>query len=523
MFKYISLTLALIPGLAFTNHQSAHSDYKEIERAPRVAESSSMPASRSYAIGVLPSNQAEPKKEDESDRESKQPEPLPQKAGWWLVVGQRPNKGIAFYKQRAEAIVAGALEYCEFLKSEEANKIAQQIKGDLEDIALFEAAECGDIEAVKALKGENSSIGTCDKRTQYLNIAKHIERERDFAERPSSLTAEFYHEMRNFVSGFDLETRIAARGDKELLETLMAHGKKHGNQCFWAARELKPEMVDLDAEINSLGIATFAQSEHQRVHNDAIGNTPLAEFIRFGKTQKWNRLATAAVAGHVDVVDLLLSAWLPAQHSFYQLSEILVALENLVMYSNTAKTDLVNPLLNSVGINQKPKCENYPIIARKLLKIYFGLQDDISREHLQLDKQEKELFEKALPIASPEICQLIIESFADKINSSADVAFSFAWENHLEKACVLLSAQAHPESLVYKAKSKLLEWLPQAGRELILSRLKRYVREHYNAHQQETNHELEIYLPSALSNIVNDHLLFMPVEMKERILAIPEE
>ncbi len=465
--KHLFFTLLLIPGLAFATQHPAQDfgqkpnsgsdmeldakegDRKNNEDAFRIQEGdSSVPASRSYAIGESPAN-AQINQTQLTEIEH-------------LI---RPNNGAAYYMQRAEAMIANAKELMglkgvkDELQPETRAKDAEEDKSSsnapptlysifdaqaklqrklyfiaqnpsesrLQDLfakkhivtALFEAIDQGDIAAVRKLickvhnthfsrqlfgsnsEWKNGDITSRDKRQIFLNLSHDIANAGKDSQLPRLVkpNIETFCQQLREKNGFTALMRASMRGDKDMVAMLL----KAQPESITDSTMLSPWMVDQTAKINYRNIAMQFAKDCWRVGagraNKADPMTTISDLSTifydyyYPFSLELNALALASLGGHSDVFDLLLEELLNvnapdyAVASYYDVRRqaMVNALQVLSCFSNVADTKEGKRLFKELGIISHTT-KDYPFIARKLIKAIIKAKpcDDILR---RLDKK----------------------------------------------------------------------------------------------------------------------------------------
>ncbi len=533
--KQLILTLLLIPGLASATQQPAQDfgqvpnsisdadlDYKENEYQEdekksfqSLESSSSVLASRSYAIGEMPSN-TQNSETNSSDAKS---------------ASDRPTYSPEYYEQRVDALLA---ETKKFLKQWAHKGLYIEVSTALEHIAivksamtLFEAVDHGDIEFVRA----HIADSFFDVRSVLLNFNHRIAKLDDAMAAKRIIISLSHLVFAN--EGITPLMRASARGDTKMVTMLLTDdqyipgGKKQSKTITFG-----PWMVDPIVEVNMKDICRSLQKNRsgeiypgtrmklRELLEDLDFRQPFIElFIYF------DDLTFAVIGGHEEVVDLFL-VHEAAQPS---MARIITVLKTLSIFSNVAHLPAAQPLFKNLGIPDRPQIEKYPSIARKLVKA-LGIKFNPARgEYIEKYRVRDQYVDSYARDQIGDICKEIMcraslavaLAIADELSLKPGKA---EWGNTCgilvntsksgEKLGLILSMDAHPESLTFQLGMGMLSHVEKNP--TLLANLKRYIETNYYINRAVNNH----LLPD-LSPIVADYIYpRMPAEYVRYIMAL---
>ncbi len=286
-------------------------------------------------------------------------------------------------------------------------------------------------------------------------------------------------------------------------------------------------------------------------------------------------LSQAIISGHIEIVDALLNALIrldnmilvTEQTNFYfnQANAILpyiralldVLLDCSAFANSSAKCQkAATVFFKHIGLKNTPQYENYPIIARKLVRSFIhvaqmaeqywwpqkckqwelhanGSPCDVNFLYSRnpLTENLDSLLHRAMRYGSPEIFQIIADEMADikrdprngVHQAPADQQQYYQlelWARQSvngEKLGTLLSIDAHAESAPYMLAMGMLSHVEANPR--LLSRLKKYVRK-YQKVDALINAQVDKHLLPVLASCVAHYVHHMPVEAQEYILNL---
>ncbi len=527
--KQLILTLLLIPGLTFATQQTAQdfdlgsdsdseieiehkeNESQDAEKTLPLESDSSVPAPRSDAVGSQVINEV-----------------------------SHSQNNAAYYEQRAAAITADTERILKNIVADD-NSLALKIARALErisevkpEIAIFEAIDKGDIEYVRTHL--QNGVIIFDKRSLFLNFIYHISEAKD-----KTAAGEIIDTLCGFLNrngGFTPIKRAAARGDKQMVLMLLDK-----DQCKRTNIIPYKWMFDPSAEVDlNVLYKPLTQGFCQKsliskpktklamlIENSSQGDITLRPPLNV-LLMSLSELFFAAISGNTEIVDLLLVC----ESSAIDRCNILNTLLSVSVYSNVAQLPMARALFKNLGISNRPLYENYPTIARKLvraLKTNFPpsriawinrMGDDISTTYSW--KEVVTIAQSIMPFGSIELSLAI----ADELSTIADEAewinerndgfeYLVQCSKNAEKLGLILSMDNHPQSLTYQLGMGMLSHVEKNP--TLLANLKRYIEGNAYINNAVNNH-----LPSDLSPIVADYVSpRLPNEYIRYIMALENQ
>ncbi len=530
------LTLLLIPGLIFATQHPAQdfgqvpdsisntdsdykeNEYKEDEKVLPIESNSSVPASRSYAIGEMPSNT--------QNNETNSPDA---KSG-----SDRPTYSPEYYEQRVDALLA---ETKKFLKQWANKGLYIEVSTALEhisivknSIALFEAIDHGDIEYVRT----HIANSFFDARSVLLNFNHHIAKIDDANAMAAKRIIITLSRLVLANEGITPLMRAAARGDTKMVAMLLANDEYIlGGRIQSQPITISSWMVDPMVEIDMKDICRRLQKDicgelYQGTRmkliellNDLDLRQPFAELF-----MQFDELTLAAIGGHEEIVDLLLIH----EAASPRLMRIMNVLKALSTFSNVAHLSAAQPLFKNLGIPDRQHVEKYPSIARKLVKALGSKFNSARDEYLKENEIIHEYADSYNKTEIRYICQAIMHqgspavalAIADELSLKPGKA---EWGSETcggmvrssksgEKLGLILSMDSHPESLTFQFGMGMLSHVEKNP--TLLANLKKYIEANVYINKVVNNH----LLPD-LSPIVADYIYpRMPAEHVRYIMAL---
>ncbi len=549
IIKQLSLIILLIPWLAFATQQPAQdsgkkpdsgsdmeidtkeSDRKNNEDASRIQESdSSIPASRSYAVGNLLSSA-----ENNQNHENK------------LNEIDRPKTGSAYYA-RAEAIIEKALKLLDIeaynalydFLGKPCNHIRMSTLKS--EIATFEAIDHGDVEFVR--EHLTKAPGPIfDMRLPFLNFIQHISTKEENSETERRHAFSHFLSALNIAEGFTPLMRASARRDKQMVAMLLANDQYTGKPLM-----LRSWMVDPNAEVNTNILGRLVTKdlwgclifiEPKMMLSKLVDN--VARMENYFDTQAvsqliigFTELSLAAIGGHEEVVDLLL-----VQENFsHDVCNLINSLSALSAYSSIAHLPAARVLFKNLGIPGRPQYENYPVIARKLSKALKAKLDPARVEWVKTTGRNIHFSDTYSLSEMNTITRAIMHygstemalAIADEFSQAPDKSIwfdKFAEESRPslfeilvrygkngEKLGLILSMNSHPQSLTSQLGMGMLSLVDK--NQVLLANLKKYIEDNARISNAVNGH-----LPPVLSPLVADYVLpRMPAEYIRYIMAL---
>lgn len=342
------------------------------------------------------------------------------------------------------------------------------------------------------------------------------------------------HELNNYTAGFTPLMKAAARGTTEIAALLLEKGADVLASKMVVAREL-----------------LAMHRGHGQIKWPANETTREAIRIIILNHMHYGALKLAAIAGHEDIVDLLLEALANIEEGLggIGISRMDIALEtlfhtidSLIFWSHVLETDAGDALFKQLEITTKPLLHQYQSLLKKLAH-------DLPWQTYYRAGSWHNLFDHFMIYGPLEIAETCAESFANvqvttcrrewrdndnKINhyytpssepwSDKDFEELLRKADSGEKLAALLAIQADPESGLYKFSRGFLAYLEKNPRAnpTFVQRIKNYIQLQ-QALTPRRNSLLQPYLPIpdvaaiALAYVVGR---LPSADLIQRILAI---
>ncbi len=275
------------------------------------------------------------------------------------------------------------------------------------------------------------------------------------------------------------------------------------------------------------------------------------------KETSLNELIRATIAGNIEMVQLLLhqiaginrqdepfglSAALNLHHiRVMALTDIIHVLRILLDWSLIPKSSakcqgVAAALLRNFGLPVKPQYENYPLIAKELIRKALDLIANEEPQTLAIQysgaMKLKKLLSRAMSRGSNELVQIFAEELGKnpihkdwphhlsfqlpKITNGAKSVFEQAVFDTIngEKLGILLSVDAHPELATFQLAMGMLSHVEKNPR--LLSRLKKYILRYQKAVEHISTH----LLPDLAPCVAEYAWHCMPAETAKYILNL---
>ncbi len=352
--------------------------------------------------------------------------------------------------------------------------------------------------------------------------------------------------LRTAKHGYTPLMRAAAYGKTELTQLLTkigAVGFEKSGLMNW--------MVDPTAQINARALAlhmTKDEIEKPACIKDDYDIVPLSSYLDEFNTHNFGRyglellclarcldaLCLSAIGGHIETVNALISYFEFNKIRIDAYSVIKDTLHKLNAASSAVQSKHANILFQNMGIQNKPNSNNYEPIARNLIACFKRLipskpkpaNDSVARFTLGNDIQF--LLVRTLLGGSCSMLQVMAEEFGmipaesqwfeKRRNKEIDLV-----ERHVEslangeKLGILLSVQAHPNSVVYQLAMGMLSHAEKNPQ--MLARLKEYVRKSRMVSAHIRSHLLPVLAPKVAEYASH----CMPTEIADYILNLQPE
>ncbi len=480
-------------------------------------------------------------------------------------------------KEDDEKLEHKATEEAQYISDEDANILFEFINGldslplackkavqDRKQTKFFEAIDTHDVQTISALASENINLlFKTDLRSQYRHYLQT-----DAAQK----LLHFYHEQ--------LLT-AAETSPNELWQEMRSIRNKFAvpwfeklffdatSLAFHLSKDLSCNRYLCQAETpNKLALDKL----QERMKKDPFLKVLLNLF------PNTDTLSREIMSGHDEIVDTLLNALIirldamileaqpkhrltksPAMdvNSRY-LPWIIRSLDALLDCSMIAKSSekcqqAAAVLFKHIGLKNNPHYENYPTIARKLIRALIHIATIAEQYWWKKVCKQMAMFQAGQPPlyignksplavtledilcsamrrGTPEMLQVIGEEMAaikrdprNGMHQAADSGLAEKFKKMAietvngEKLGILLSIDAHPESMPYILAMGMLSHIEKNPR--LLARLKKYVRR-YQMTGALINAQVNEYLLPVLAPCVSDYVQCMPAETQDYILNL---
>ncbi len=435
----------------------------------------------------------------------------------------------------------------------------KKVVQDRKQTKFFEAIDAHDIQTILALASENINLlFKSDLRGQYRHYLQTDTAQnllRFYHEQ--LLTAAEWHEMRHlgrklaeplFEKVFIDATSLAFRLTKDLAcNRYLSKAETPDNLPLDKLQESIRKDPFLKILLNLFPNTDTLSREIMSGHDEIADTLLNALIIRLDRmileTQPKHRLITQSPAMQVN-----------SRFLQWTLSTLDALLDCSMIANSSGKCQKAAAVLfRHIGLKNKPHYENYPKIARKLIRALIHIAT-IAEQYWwqQVCKQmatvqagqpplyignksplvvtSEKILDSAIRRGTSEMLQIIGEEMAaikrdprNGIHQAADSGLAEKFKKMAietvngEKLGILLSIDSHPESMPYILAMGMLSHVEKNPR--LLARLKKYVRR-YQMTDALINAQVNEYLLPVLAPCVSDYVHYMPAETQEYILNL---